>query len=265
MSFVVSKLAWAVLQPGNPMVLALVAASILGVARRPGARVLSTGLLSAVTVLLLAVTLLPMGDWLLRPLEDRFGRPEPMPEQVDGIIVLGGMVDQVVAASRNVPALNAAAERLTEFAALARRYPDARLVVSGGSGLLGEQDLKEAPAMLLALEQMGLPSRRIVTEDRSRNTYENALFSRSLVEPGEGETWILVTSAYHMPRSVGVFRTLGWDVTPWPVDYRTIPSGGLREIDAAEALLRGQMATREWLGLAAYRWMDRTGILFPGP
>lgn len=265
MSFVASKLAWTVLQPGNLVVLALVAASVLGFIRRPGARLLSTGLLSAVTVLLIVVTLLPAGDRLLRPLEERFERPETMPEHVDGIIVLGGMVDLMVMASRNVPALNAAAERLTEFAALARRYPGARLVVSGGSGLLGEQDLKEASAMRLALGQMGLSSRRIVAEDRSGNTYENALFSRPLVEPGEGETWILVTSAYHMPRAVGVFRAIGWDVTPWPVDYRTVPAIGLRDIDMAEALLRGQTATREWLGLAAYRWMGRTDALFPGP
>jgi uncharacterized SAM-binding protein YcdF (DUF218 family) len=263
-SFFASKILWAVAAPGNLLALAVVVSALLSLFRNRRARAAGRLLLLPAAAAFLAAAFLPVGQWALHPLEERFPGRAP-PEDVDGIIVLGGMVDQVVAASRGVPALTSSAERLMEAADLARRYPGAKLVVSGGSGLLAEQEIKEAPVMVEALRRLGIASDRIVTEDRSRNTYENALFSRDLVRPAEGETWLLVTSAFHMPRSVGIFRRLGWPVVPWPVDYRTLARPHLRDVNVVGNLVDLHIATREWIGLLAYFRMGRTDTLFPGP
>jgi uncharacterized SAM-binding protein YcdF (DUF218 family) len=160
--------------------------------------------------------------------------------------------------------LNNAAERITEFVALARRYPEARLVFTGGSGFVFPGALREADVIHHVLDGLGSDLSRITFERESRNTYENALFSRPLVNPGTGETWLLITSAAHMPRSVGIFRRAGWPVLAYPVDYRST-----RELSWSPDLLSGLDALneslREWVGLVAYRLMDRTDALFPAP
>jgi hypothetical protein len=170
-----------------------------------------------------------------------------------------------VTAARGVLAVNDAAERLIEGLALALRYPDARLVFSGGSGALFpdgslERDVDERFMTLMAADGV-----RVVYEDRSRNTWENARYTRELVEPTGGEVWLLVTSAAHMPRSVGIFRRIGWPVVPWPVDYRTSGGVTLMGLAAGDRLVQLDEATREWLALAAYHLMDRTDALFPAP
>jgi uncharacterized SAM-binding protein YcdF (DUF218 family) len=189
-----------------------------------------------------------------------------MPNRVDGIIVLGGAVNPPLAANRGEPSVNDAAERILALADLGRRYPDAKLVFTGGSGSLWGGKYREGEVMRAALEQAGLDTGRVQFENESRNTWENAVFSRDLVAPKPGETWLLVTSAWHMPRSVGIFRRIGWPVTPYPVDYRSRDDGKpylLFELDAN--LMQAGFAVREWIGLAAYRLMDRTDSLFPAP
>lgn len=102
-------------------------------------------------------------------------------------------------------------------------------------------------------------------ERRSRNTYENAVFTKALVAPKPGERWLLVTSAYHMPRSVGLFRRAGFLVEPYPVDWRIGERVFAFENVSADGLFRTDIAVREWLGLLAYRLSGRTGELLPGP
>ena len=165
--------------------------------------------------------MLPLHVWVQMPLEDRFPRPDPPPARVDGIVVLGGAVEQDLTEARGIPALNGAAERMTEPVALMRRYPDARLVFTGGQGALLHGGLTEADVARQLWTGMGVPPERMVFETASRNTHENAVLARALAKPRPGETWLLITSASHMPRSVGVFRQAGWTVVPWPVNYRT--------------------------------------------
>src|SRR5882672_9405032 len=165
----------------------------------------------------------PIGNALIIPLEQRFppwdaARGGPAP---DGIIVLGGAISPDVSAARNEPSLNEAAERMTAVPELARRYPDARILFSGGSGALIFDEGNEAEFALRLFESLGIPRARILLEDRSRNTVENALFSKAIAQPKPGERWLLVTSGYHMPRSVGIFRKAGFAVEPYPVDWRT--------------------------------------------
>jgi uncharacterized SAM-binding protein YcdF (DUF218 family) len=199
-------------------------------------------------------------------LEDRFPQPA-LAEPPTGIIVLGGSTNTVLSQARGAVALNDAATRITSAVALSRRFPQARLVFSGGSGLLMLHSSSEADDTRRIWTDLGVAPERITTEDRSRNTYENALFSKRLVDPKPGERWLLVTSAYHMPRSVGLFRAVGFPVIPYPVDYQTADdwTDYLPPRDATKNFERFDIAAREWVGLVAYRLTRKIHELFPAP
>lgn len=257
MGFVLSKIAWALISPCALLFFAL-AAAWLWQRRRPA---LSRGLVGLCAVFLGVQLLCPVGSWVIAPLEHRFDRPDPA--KVDGIVVLGGAVETAESIPGDL-SLNDAAERITTMVALARRYPGARLVYSGGSGLARHPGPGEAGEVKPLLEAMGLPDERVIYEDRSRNTWENAIYSKQLVQPKPGETWLLVTSAWHMPRAIGCFRSAGWPVVAYPVDYL---SRNLRwaNFDAPRQLYTISLAEKEWIGLLAYRLMGRTDALFPAP
>ena len=209
----------------------------------------------------------PVGNALMIPLEDRFPRWDAARGAPDGIIVLGGAISPDVSAARDEVALNEAAERLTVAAELARRHPAVRIVFSGGSGALIYDEGAEAPFALRLLEDLGIPRARILLEDRSRNTVENAIFSKALIQPKPGERWLLVTSAHHLPRAIGVFRKMGFPVEPYPVDWRTRGAADALHPFATlgDGLRRSDTAVREWVGLAVYWLTGRSSALFPGP
>lgn len=221
-----------------------------------------------VSILLLAVCAFsPLGHLLLYPLEARFPPWNPASGAPDGIIVLGGSVDTDLSAAHHTPVVLHAADRLLAPAELARRYPNARIVFTGGTSNLVSTDAREADYSAPILENAGVPKERLILERESRNTYENAIFTKRLVAPKPGERWLLVTSAFHMPRSMGIFRKAGFDVEAYPVDWRM---GGRDELfsfgnNGADGLGRTDVAVREWIGLVAYRLMGRTDDLLPGP
>jgi uncharacterized SAM-binding protein YcdF (DUF218 family) len=257
-SFVLSKIVWALVSPAALLLLALLAA-LWWQRRRPG---LSRGLLALAAIFVGALILSPIGTRAIAPLEHRF--PVPSPARVDGIIVLGGAIGSGKPIQAETPYLNDAAERITALVTLARRYPEAKLVYSGGSGLVRDQSLREADMAKPMLESMGVASGRVIYERDSRNTWENAVFSKKLAEPKPGETWLLVTSAWHMPRSVGCFRKAGWNVVPYPVDYLSWDTRWAN-FEPIEQLYALNAAEKEWIGLLAYHLMGRTDALFPGP
>ncbi len=263
MSFVLSKLLWLVLSP-SALLLFLAAAGLLLVRR--GRLRLGRGLLLFGLGAIIAIAVLPIGNFAAMPLEDRFAQPSPMPAHVDGVIVLGGAVETALTEDRGLPSLNGAAERMTAALVLARRYPQARIAFTGGSGSLAWEAISEADVARALWSEMGLPAARTVFEALSRNTYENAVFLKAIVHPQPGETWLLVTSAAHMPRAVGIFRRVGWDVVPYPVGYKT--GRGWRvwsHPSLGEHLDLLDNAAHEYAGLAAYRLLGRTDALFPGP
>jgi len=259
MFFSAAKMLSQLERPGDALLLLLaLGAALLWVGRLRRAGIL---LVTLVTAALLAIWILPVAGWVTAPLENRFARP-PLPAHVDGLIVLGGAVDVPATLRRGIPALNGDAERMTEFVRLAKLYPNARLVFSGGSVTSPRRhDSTEASVARLFFRQQGLDVGRVRFEDRSRDTYENVLFSKALVRPRPGEVWVLVASARDVPRCMGVFRRLGWPVIAMPVSYkadreRASLSANLRVIDDS---------MHEWLGLLAYRLAGRTDALFPGP
>ncbi|WP_342750266.1 YdcF family protein [Phreatobacter cathodiphilus] len=264
--FYLSKILWWFAAPSNLLMALILAGALLLFTRwaRGGRRLVLSAALG-----LLVCGVSPLGVWLARPLENRFPLPpEDMPAPT-GILVLGGSMDQVTSAARGQPTIGAAPGRLTEAVTLARRFPSARLVFTGGSAtLLGEEPADEAGAAEALFRRLGVDPGRITLERESRNTFENAVLTKAIVQPKPGETWLLVTSAWHMPRSVGIFRQAGWQVVAYPTDYET--RGRPRELwrpilPVSRGLDLVDRMTREWLGLAAYRLGGRTDTLFPGP
>jgi uncharacterized SAM-binding protein YcdF (DUF218 family) len=263
MFFVLSKILWFVIQPIN---LSLIV-SLVGLAfmRFRWFR-LAYSLITGAMLLLVLCVWTSFGAMLVNPLEQRFLRPE-LPAKVEGIVVLGGGLEGGINLARGGYELNAGGDRFVETAVLARRFPEARIVISGGSGALmleGEGDADTAVRLFGAL---GIARGRLILESQSRNTYENAVFTKQLVSPQAGETWLLVTSAFHMPRSVALFREADFAVTPWPVDYRTSGSEGIGffKDNPVDSLQTATLGIREWIGLLAYWLTGRIGSPFPSP
>jgi|TARA_B100000315_G_scaffold246003_1_gene272761 uncharacterized SAM-binding protein YcdF (DUF218 family) len=217
------------------------------------------------TLALLVLAALPLGLMLVGPLEDRFVANPALPDRVDGIVVLGGAADEALSLARGQLVLGDAAERLLAFVALARRYPAADLIVSRGANGEGlDSDARTAwPAGFFA--DFGIDPARIRYDGRARNTAENAVFGRKLADPEPGENWVLVTSAWHMPRAMGVFRAAGWPMIPYPVDYRTDGTPGLQlGINLRRAMSLLALGLREWAALGFYRLLGHTEELLPG-
>lgn len=269
MFFYLAKGLWFLLQPSTLIALLIGYGAILiwtGWARW-GRRFVTTG-----AILLLVAGLSPLGNALILPLEDRFPRAnldDPPPPA--GFIILGGAEDRLVGSARRVPALNEAAERMVEAAILARLYPEAKIAFSGGDAGILYRTGNEAEGAETLLTALGVRQDRLILEAKSRDTYENAVFLKEeltrLGELGPGKRWLLITSAYHMPRAMGAFRAAGFDVEPWPVDYRTRGAADLtRPFDkVSEGLRRVDVASREWAGLLAYWLGGRSDALFPAP
>lgn len=258
--FFLSKVLWWLAKPSSILVLALLFGLIASLLRwRHIGR--SLIVLGAVGFILVAIE--PIDDLVLWPLEQRFPAVRVMPDHLDGIIVLGGAIEPGLTAKYGMPALNDAAERVTAFVTLARAYPTAKLIFTGGSGLLERQDLREADTAKQLFADLGLDTSRILFKRDSRNTYENAVFSKRLADPRPGERWALITSAMHMPRAVGCFREVGWTVLPWPVGYKAFNEGLLGNLGLKLEQL--DLGVHEWIGLVAYRLAGRSSALFPAP
>jgi uncharacterized SAM-binding protein YcdF (DUF218 family) len=269
MFFYLAKGLWFLLQPSTLIALLIGYGAILiwtGWARW-GRRFVTIG-----AILLLLAGLSPLGNALILPLEDRFPRTNlDDPPPPTGFILLGGAEDRLVGAARHAPTLNEAGERIVEAAILARRFPEAKIAFSGGdAGILYKSD-SEAQGAQALLTAIGVAQDRLILEANARDTYENAAFLKEQLakqgELGAGKRWVLITSAYHMPRAMGAFRKAGFDVEPWPVDYRTRGEADLaRPFDkVSEGLRRVDVASREWVGLLAYWLRGRSDALFPAP
>ncbi len=265
MFFALSKTLGIMLLPSNFLIgLSLLGAVLLFT------RFASLGrkLVVASAVLLAICGFLPLGNFLLYQLEQRFPPWDDTRGAPDGIIVLGGSVDPELSEAHKITVFRGSVDRIVAAAALAHRYPKARILFSGGSAnLVSDDSAKEADYAVSAFERLGIARERLTMERRSRNTEENAEFSKALASPKPGERWLLVTSAFHMPRSVGVFRKAGFSVEPYPADWRTGSGWTLwaPSTFASDGLAQIDIAAREWIGLAAYRVSGKTDDLLPGP
>jgi uncharacterized SAM-binding protein YcdF (DUF218 family) len=261
--FIVGKLVWALLQPGNLLTLCLVAGVLFFLVSRGRRGKVLVGL-SALGFVLFAVA--PIGPAMLLALEERFPRPAQLPDRIDGILLLGGAVEPALSLSFGETVFNSAVARVLGAVSLARRHPEANLVLVSGEGGFFPVGYSEARATLGFVVDEGIAPARILLEEKSRSTHENATYTKELFAPAPGEIWVLVTSAYHMPRAVASFRGAGWSVIPYPVDFKIDPKTGLNlNFNLLDGLTTSTLAGKEWTGLVGYRVMGWTRELFPAP
>jgi uncharacterized SAM-binding protein YcdF (DUF218 family) len=264
MYFVASKVLWLVGSPTN----ALLLGALLGLLAATLTRRRRAGL-AIVAACLIGLGFFgfsPFARRLILPLEERFPAWSDDGGPVAGIIVLGGPVEQATSIARGQLSLNDSGERVVALAALARARPGVPVVFTGGSAALLAQEESEAGTLARYAGWLGLPEGRLQIEERSRNTLENALFTRDLLKPAPGSRYLLVTSAFHMPRAMGLFRKAGFVVLPFPVDYRTTGPGDWDAfMRASDGLRLTDMAVREWVGLAAARLLGQIDDWLPAP
>ena len=264
MFFSLSKIIWLFMQPLSVLlVLCLFCVGAIYL----GWKILAITSVLMACFIILSCGFTTLGSVLLNPLEERFQRPHKLPESIDGIIVLGGYMSGEINAARGGTELNSAGDRIVETMRLAKIYSKAKIVVSGGEGSYFNKSKPDAESTRELFNAFQVDDGNVIYEAQSRNTIENAQMTRDLVKPEKGQNWLLITSAYHMPRSVGVFRKAGFDVIAWPVDYKTVPDTQFNFYfqNANEAFSRSSTAFHEWLGLVIYWWNGRIDHLFPEP
>lgn len=252
---------WALLQPGSLIVLLL----LLGfVALSLRWHALGRRLVGFALLLALLPALLPVTDLLAQPLETRVFAPNPLPEQVDGIVVLGGAVDWATSRAWGQLNTNSAGERMMAGAALAERYPDAKLILTGVSSSYIPEEFRGVGTAKTFFASPAFEGRKIHYLYQARSTYEEASFSLSRAQPQAGETWLLVTSAWHMPRALQTFKAQGWTLVPYPVDYQSKGRVTFEpSLDVVSRLDDLNKIVREWGALVVYRQLGRTQKLLP--
>lgn len=265
--YFMSKIAWALLSPSNLLIFLFVLGTLLIIFRRRSA---ALKILVPTSLAGLMITAYPVSDWLMEPLETQFSKPETLPTEIDGIIVLGGGENISVSISWNSKEVGLAGDRFIGTKELAQIYPNAPIIFTGGVGQLAMhshlQSSLESQTMPLGaqiLHSLGIDSSRLIIESLSRNTYENFKNIKTLLPKDTGR-YLLVTSAFHMPRSVGIARKVNINVIAYPVDYRSTHES-LRSIDFdfyghLQAL---EPAWKEWIGLTAYYWTGKTSEWLP--
>jgi uncharacterized SAM-binding protein YcdF (DUF218 family) len=262
--FIASKIFWMFASPIN----LLLFGALAGVQLCFGPYVrFGRGFALVSILLLLTAAVSPLGQWLIAPLEDRFPLPPPDMPAPEGIVVLGGAIDDLTTVARGQTVFDEGGERLTEAIILAKRYPQARIVYTSGSSSLTGGSSTEAVQARNFMAALGVVPERVTLEDKSRNTDENARFTAAIVHPQPSQRWIIVTSAFHMPRAMGVFDKAGFHPIAYPVAFRTRGPGHAFEVifDAGRNLRIFELALHEWIGLAAYWASGRIERLFPGP
>ena len=265
MFFVASKMFWMLASPINVLLFGTLAGVILCYTRH--AR-FGRGLALAAILILLAVAILPLRGVLLAPLENRFPQPPADLPPPYGIVVLGGAISDSVSEARGQTVFDEGGERLTEAVILAKRFPEARVVYTSGTNSIFGGTSSEAARARDLMVAMGVARDRVTIEDRARNTEENATFTAAMVHPEASQRWLVVTSAFHMPRAMGVFEKAGFHPIAYPVSFYTTGRGfeDFRPIlDPLGNMKTFVLAAHEWIGLAAYWASGRIDRLFPGP
>lgn len=262
MTYYASKFFWLAAQPLSLAFFAVVIAFLLGLM---GRRRLQAAFTLAAAALLFVTLYTSAGTVMLQVLENRFARATLPAAGPACLIVLGGSFEAEVIAARGGTEMNQAGDRFVEALRLMRVYPAARVLVSGGDGSFSGRYPGDAVVSAAFFGQHGIPADRLVQEASSRTTFENVENMKGLLAGHGLENCLLITSAFHMPRAIGLFRAAGLAVEPWPTDYRTSGAATLK-LDFTQPSANAQLTTtaiREWIGLVAYRLAGRTRDVLP--
>ena len=196
----------------------------------------------------------PLSNFLLNKLED-FIKPSKYPvQQLKGIVVLGGSFNSgLQSKERNEVLLNSSAERLTKVLEIYNKNPKILILFTGFSGELKPQGWSESDMAKKFFLEQGVRSENLIFENKSRNTFENIIYSKDIIKNNKG-TWGFVTSAYHIPRSYFAFKKQGLVLEPISVDYRTgITSIFWINFDIKKGLENWNIILHEVVGISYYK------------
>lgn len=260
-AFWLSKVLWAIFSPAHFAVFLLLASFIIQ------QRLIKLVLRGLVTAFFTIALIFPIGDWALLPLE-QCNSDQGMPMRVDGVLVLGGAVNISVSNARNAIAFNDAGERIFAMLKLIKQYPSAQFIYAGGSNSLKRVNLGEADYVRMFLDDMGAKPANMIFESKSRNTYEDAKETRDAYSLTPKQNWLLVTSAFHMPRTFGLFQKMGEKSEtafyPYTVDYKTPGKFKFEfKFDFLQTLLKLDTAAHEYVGLLFNSMMGRSNSFMP--
>lgn len=262
MEFIIAKIFWLLVAPANLIGMCLFLTVVSRLCRWWRGEDL---FLASAFLLLLTFGIMPVGPSLLAGLESRYQRPTELPTKIAGVIVLGGAFDTYLSGIHGVTVLNDGVERVLDGVALARYYPGAPLVFSGGNGRITHRERTEAMDAARFMKAYPDLAKRVRYEDQSRNTQQNAQMTLAMLKPDSArkEKWVLVTSAYHMPRAVEIFKEAGWPpMILWPTDYRTKGAVDFmpHKLDILGNLYQSHLALREIIGQSVYSVRRKYGF-----
>ena len=260
MTFYLSKFLWLIFNPFNLIIIIIIIGYFFNLFNY---KILSKSLYIFVSFIFFISAILPTGSYLNYLLEKDFHSKNYLPEKIDGILILSGATNPYLTKEHNQINFNGSVERLTESISLIKKYPNAKIIFSGGSGSLKYPDLDHASVAKNFFSNMGVDSSKIYYEKKSHNTYENILFSKRIALPKINEKWLLVTSAFHLKRSLGVSEKLEWTFIPYAVDFKKTKKFSWKpSFNLLSNLLEFQQASHEWVGLLAYYLMGRSDRIF---
>jgi len=260
MSFYFSKILWLIFNPFNVFIFNIFLTIILFYS---GFKKLSKYIFLINFIFILLISFFPIGNYLIHKIEKEYHSFKIVPAHVDGILILGGATNPLMFKEYGQTSLNGSAERLVESVEIIKKFKKAKVIFSGGSGVLNRPDLGHSQAAKYFYEKIGLDTNRIIFEDNSRNTYENILFSKKIANPKFNEKWILITSASHMKRALLIAENQNWNITPYAVDFKTIKKFNTKlNFQLLSNLNLFNEASHEWLGLISYYLMGRTSKIF---
>ena len=256
MSFYLSKILWLIVNPFNIFIFITLFTIFLYFINF---RRLSLIIYLINFIFIALISFLPIGSYLTYIIEKEFHTNTKFPDQVDGILILGGATNPLLFKEFDQISLNGSAERLVESVMIIRKFEKAKVIFSGGSGIVNRSDLGHSQVAKLFYKKMGVDINKIFFEDKSRNTHENIIYSKKIAKPKKNENWLLITSAFHMKRALLIAEKNNWKFTPYAVDFKNIKEFKLTpNLNLLSNLNSFQSGLHEWLGLVSYYLMGRT-------
>ena len=256
MSFYLSKILWTILNPFNIILLFIFLGFILSFFSNKN---FSKIVYSLTFVFFIIIAVMPTGAFMFYQLEKKFHVLKSLPNKIDGILILSGATNPVLTKEYNQISLNDSVERLTESIQLMKKYSNTKIIFSGGSGSINNQKLTHSEVANLFFKNFEIKLDNIIYEDKSRNTYENILFSKKIAHPKINENWLIVTSAFHLPRALNIAEKLEWKFIPYAVDFKMSKKFSWKPtINFLSNITTFQAASHEWIGMIAYYLMGRS-------
>ena len=256
MSFYLSKILWLIVNPFNIFIFITLFTMFLYFINF---RRLSLIIYLINFIFIALISFLPIGSYLTYIIEKEFHTNTKFPQQVDGILILGGATNPLLFKEFDQISLNGSAERLVESVMIIRKFEKAKVIFSGGSGIINRSDLGHSQVAKLFYKKIGVDINKIFFEDKSRNTYENIIYSKKIAKPKKNENWLLITSAFHMKRALLIAEKNNWKLIPYAVDFKNIKEFKLTpNLNLLSNLNSFQSGLHEWLGLVSYYLMGRT-------